>query len=98
MGKERGGDDTDPTQAWDHLANERTYLAWLRTSTNVMALGLAMAKFIEIPPYPVTGRRSSADGGRRGRAGLHPSALPTSDRNGCAPSAGPEDHRQQASY
>ncbi|MCX5317699.1 hypothetical protein [Streptomyces sp. NBC_00154] len=41
MGKERGGDDTDPTYARDHLANERT---------NVMALGLAVAKFIEHRP------------------------------------------------
>ncbi|MER5916344.1 DUF202 domain-containing protein [Streptomyces sp. NPDC001982] len=47
MGKVHGGDDTDPSHARDHLANERTYLAWLRTSANVMALGLAVAKFIE---------------------------------------------------
>lgn len=31
----------------DHLANERTYLAWLRTSATVMLLGLALAKFVE---------------------------------------------------
>lgn len=30
----------------DHLANERTYLAWLRTAANVMVLGLAVAKFL----------------------------------------------------
>ncbi|MER5796642.1 DUF202 domain-containing protein [Streptomyces sp. NPDC001980] len=47
MGKERPGDDTDPSHTRDHLANERTYLAWLRTSANVMALGLAVAKFVE---------------------------------------------------
>jgi putative membrane protein len=47
MGKERPGDDTDPSHTRDHLANERTYLAWLRTSANVMALGLAAAKFLE---------------------------------------------------
>ena len=29
----------------DHLANERTYLAWVRTGLSVMALGLAVAKF-----------------------------------------------------
>jgi putative membrane protein len=28
----------------DHLANERTYLAWIRTAANVMVLGLAVAK------------------------------------------------------
>jgi putative membrane protein len=33
----------DPALARDHLANERTYLAWLRTSAAVMALGLAVA-------------------------------------------------------
>ena len=27
------------------MANERTYLAWLRTSANVMVLGLVIAKF-----------------------------------------------------
>ncbi len=27
------------------MANERTYLAWLRTAVNVMVLGLAIAKF-----------------------------------------------------
>ncbi len=29
--------------ARDHLANERTYLAWLRTAVAVMALGLGIA-------------------------------------------------------
>lgn len=33
----------DPTLARDHLANERTYLAWLRTAAAVMALGLAVS-------------------------------------------------------
>ncbi len=37
-----GGQDL----ARDHLANERTYLAWLRTSVNVMILGLAIAKLV----------------------------------------------------
>jgi putative membrane protein len=32
-------------QAREHLANERTYLAWLRTIMATMALGLAAAKF-----------------------------------------------------
>jgi putative membrane protein len=31
------------TRARDHLANERTYLAWLRTGAAVMAIGLAIA-------------------------------------------------------
>jgi putative membrane protein len=33
--------------ARDHLANERTYLAWLRTAVSVMVLGLIVAKFID---------------------------------------------------
>lgn len=33
----------DAALARDHLANERTFLAWLRTAAAVMALGLAVA-------------------------------------------------------
>lgn len=33
------------SRARDHLANERTYLAWLRTAASVMVFGLAIAKF-----------------------------------------------------
>jgi putative membrane protein len=29
----------------DHMANERTYLAWVRTGITVMALGFVVAKF-----------------------------------------------------
>jgi len=29
----------------DHMANERTYLAWVRTGIAVMALGFVVAKF-----------------------------------------------------
>jgi len=35
------------SRARDHLANERTYLAWLRTAATVMVLGLAVAKLVE---------------------------------------------------
>lgn len=35
------------SRARDHLANERTFLAWLRTAATVMVLGLALAKFAE---------------------------------------------------
>lgn len=31
--------------ARDHLANERTLLAWVRTSIAMIALGIAIAKF-----------------------------------------------------
>lgn len=30
----------------DHLANERTYLAWVRTAAAVTVLGLAVAEFV----------------------------------------------------
>jgi putative membrane protein len=36
---------TGPTYATDHLANERTFLAWVRTSLAVIGLGFAVAKF-----------------------------------------------------
>jgi putative membrane protein len=29
----------------DHLANERTFLAWVRTSVGIMALGFVVVKF-----------------------------------------------------
>lgn len=41
-----GGRRDQADRARDHLANERTYLAWLRTAVNVMVLGLVVAKFI----------------------------------------------------
>jgi putative membrane protein len=44
MADERALDN--PSRARDHLANERTYLAWLRTAVNVMALGVVIAKFV----------------------------------------------------
>jgi putative membrane protein len=31
----------------DHLANERTQLAWLRTCANVVVVGLAVARFAD---------------------------------------------------
>jgi uncharacterized membrane protein YidH (DUF202 family) len=31
----------------DHLANQRTQLAWLRTSANVVVVGLAVARFAD---------------------------------------------------
>jgi putative membrane protein len=42
--------DTNPervsrTRITDHLANERTFLAWVRTSIAIIGLGFVMAKF-----------------------------------------------------
>src|SRR5512144_82634 len=47
MTRQIGGDAEPNTgsRARDHLANERTYLAWLRTGVSVAALGVAVAKF-----------------------------------------------------
>jgi putative membrane protein len=45
------GDDPDPRFT---MANERTYLAWIRTSLGLIAAGLAVAEFL----------RSSSDGVR----------------------------------
>jgi uncharacterized membrane protein YidH (DUF202 family) len=35
----------ESTSVRDHLANERTQLAWLRTGANVVVVGLAVARF-----------------------------------------------------
>ena len=34
-----------PPNATDHLANERTFLAWIRTSIAIMAFGFVVVKF-----------------------------------------------------
>lgn len=44
----RQRDNTGST-ARDHLANERTYLAWLRTGFGTAALGLGVAKLLGDP-------------------------------------------------
>jgi len=35
----------DPTLARDHLANQRTLLAWIRTALALMGLGFVVARF-----------------------------------------------------
>ena len=35
----------DRAKVTDHLANERTYLAWLRTGITIIAFGFVVAKF-----------------------------------------------------
>ncbi|MGD9696109.1 MAG: YidH family protein [Thermoleophilia bacterium] len=37
----------ESSRARDHMANERTYLAWVRTGLTVMVVGLAIAKFVD---------------------------------------------------
>ncbi len=37
--------NTDPNRQRDHQANERTFLAWLRTAVSLIAFGFAIARF-----------------------------------------------------
>jgi putative membrane protein len=47
----RLGVDRD-SRARTHLANERTFLAWLRTGLSLMAVGLAVAGFLPVDLVP----------------------------------------------
>ena len=50
----RGATDSD-SRARTHLANERTFLAWLRTGLSLVAVGVAVAGFLPldlIPGFP----------------------------------------------
>ena len=39
---------TSGSRARDHLANERTWLAWIRTGLNTIILGMAVARFLPV--------------------------------------------------
>lgn len=39
------GDRPEPTRTREHLANERTLLAWVRTAVALMGLGFVVARF-----------------------------------------------------
>jgi putative membrane protein len=41
----QGNDSPKSHHTSDHLANERTFLAWIRTSISVIGLGFVVAKF-----------------------------------------------------
>jgi putative membrane protein len=54
-----------PAHPTDHLANERTFLAWVRTAVTIMAFGFVVARFglllhelsgssSAVPPTPVS--------------------------------------------
>jgi putative membrane protein len=45
---------TDPDYRFS-LANERTFLAWVRTALALVAAGLALVQFL--PPFPIAGAR-----------------------------------------
>jgi putative membrane protein len=38
-------DNSNPNRARDHLANERTFLAWLRTGVAIIVFGFAIGRF-----------------------------------------------------
>ncbi len=38
-------EDKKPDRSTQHLANERTFLAWLRTCIALMGLGFVVARF-----------------------------------------------------
>ena len=38
-------DDANPNRARDHLANERTFLAWVRTGAAIVVFGFAIGRF-----------------------------------------------------
>ena len=38
-------EEKKPNNTSDHLANERTFLAWIRTSIGIMAFGFVVVKF-----------------------------------------------------
>lgn len=75
--KATGGQDVSPERTkvskkvTDHLANERTFLAWVRTGLSVMAFGFVVERFglllrelgLKIPSRPIiTGHYSTALG------------------------------------
>ena len=79
MNQEEHGQRPDlESRARTHLANERTFLAWLRTGIALIGLGLAAAQFLArevLPGLPlirgmsiimvVTGILMAVDGARR---------------------------------
>jgi len=42
---ERVVEDTNPNRARDHLANERTFLGWVRTGAAIVVFGFAIGRF-----------------------------------------------------
>src|SRR4051812_567014 len=50
-GNVRRAADSD-SRARTHLANERTFLAWLRTGLSLLAVGIAAARFLPLALVP----------------------------------------------
>lgn len=64
-----GGSQPGPNELRDHLANERTFLAWVRTSITFVGLGFVVAKFAILlrevggaRVHPMTARAGAAVG------------------------------------
>lgn len=55
-----GGADPD-SRARTHLANERTFLAWLRTGLGLVVVGIGAAQFLDLDRSPLPGLRTVAD-------------------------------------
>lgn len=45
MARPRNPNPDNPNRQRDHQANERTFLAWLRTAVSLIAFGFAIARF-----------------------------------------------------
>ncbi|MFN3651725.1 MAG: YidH family protein [Armatimonadota bacterium] len=45
----------NPNRARDHLANERTYLAWMRTGIGMMGLGVVIVRLRFLLPSELSG-------------------------------------------
>ena len=83
----------------DHAANERTFLAWVRTAIAIMAFGFLVEKFdlfLEVAAPSLVGRAVSLPGQRFGNwGGLALIVLGTAI-NRCDPfSAHREEHRRR---
>ncbi len=53
---DRGDGGRNPARVRDHLANERTYLAWLRTGIAMMAFGVVIVRLRYLRPVYLQGR------------------------------------------
>jgi len=56
---ETPGDEREPDYRFT-LANERTFLAWLRTSLSLLAAGVAVVQLV--PAFPIPGARALTGG------------------------------------
>lgn len=45
---------TNPSRVRDHLANERTYLAWMRTAIALMGFGILIVRIRVLQPSPAS--------------------------------------------